>query len=39
MKEVETDETHSMCWEVKYAYRVRIRSSKEKIPLWWIILK
>jgi len=39
MKEVEIGETHSMCWEMRYAYRVRIRTSKEKKPLWWINIK
>jgi len=39
MKEVETGETHSMCREMTCAYTVRIRTSKEKRPLWWIILK
>jgi len=39
MKEVEAGETHSMCREMKYVYRVGIRTSKEKRPLWWIILK
>jgi len=39
MNEVETGETHSMSRETKYAYGVRIRTSKEKRPLWWVILK
>lgn len=38
MNEVETGETHSMCRDMKYVYRVRISTSKEKRPLWWIIL-